>query len=101
VTLYVISMCSLFALRRREPDLPRPYRVPLYPVTPAVALVLAMLAAGTMLYSNYDIAEAPNEFQRRLSVWYGLILFAALAWYLLFVRPRMTAEDRDHFHRLD
>ena len=101
VTLYVISMLSLFALRRREPDLPRPYRVPFYPVTPAVALVLAMLAAGTMLYSNYDIAGAPNEFQRWLSVWYGLIIAAALAWYLVFVRPRMTADHRAHFHRID
>jgi len=101
VTLYVISMVSLFALRRREPDLPRPYRVPLYPMTPAVALVLALLAAGTMLYSNYDIASAPNEFQRWLSVWYGLIVAAALAWYLIVVRPRMTADDRAHFHRID
>lgn len=101
VTLYVISMLSLFALRRKEPDLPRPFRVPLYPVTPAVALSLAVLAAGTMLYSNYDFAGAPNEFQRWMSVWYGLIIAAALAWYWLFVRRRMTAEDRAHFHRID
>ncbi|HEY2837909.1 MAG TPA: amino acid permease [Pirellulales bacterium] len=101
VTLYVIAMLSLFALRKREPDLPRPYRAPFYPVTPAVALVLALLAAGTMLYSNYDMAGAPNEFQRWLSVWYGLIIAAAWAWYWLFVRLRMTADDRAHFHRID
>jgi len=101
VTLYVISMLSLFALRRREPDLPRPYLVPFYPLTPAVALVLAMLAAGTMLYSNFNLAGAPNSFQRWLSAWYGVLILVALAWYWLYVRPRMTDEDRSHFHRID
>jgi ethanolamine permease len=41
LTLYIISMIALFALRTREPHLERPFRAPLYPLAPTVALVIA------------------------------------------------------------
>ena len=43
VANYVLSFISLFVLRRREPDKPRPYRVWGYPVTPALALISSVL----------------------------------------------------------
>jgi basic amino acid/polyamine antiporter, APA family len=39
VTNYLLSFISLFLLRRREPDLPRPYRAWGYPYTTAIALL--------------------------------------------------------------
>jgi APA family basic amino acid/polyamine antiporter len=36
----MLAMSSIFVLRRRRPDLPRPFRTPGYPVTPALYLVL-------------------------------------------------------------
>ena len=39
VANYVLSFISLFVLRVREPDKPRPYRAWGYPVTPALALI--------------------------------------------------------------
>ncbi len=39
VANYALSFVSLFVLRRREPDLERPFRVPGYPWLPAIALV--------------------------------------------------------------
>lgn len=47
VALYVITFLTLFALRRKEPDTPRPYRARGYPLIPALALfiALALLAA--------------------------------------------------------
>jgi len=39
VTNYLLSFVSLFILRSREPDLPRPYRAWGYPVTTALALL--------------------------------------------------------------
>jgi APA family basic amino acid/polyamine antiporter len=39
VASYTLSFLSVFALRRKEPDTPRPYRVPGYPFTPALALL--------------------------------------------------------------
>jgi APA family basic amino acid/polyamine antiporter len=39
VTNYLLSFASLFLLRRREPDMPRPYRAWGYPWTTALALL--------------------------------------------------------------
>jgi ethanolamine permease len=39
--MYVLSLLSLFRLRAREPALGRPFRTPLYPWLPAVALLVA------------------------------------------------------------
>lgn len=52
LTLYIISMISLFVLRKNEPDLQRPFRVPLYPIFPGTALVIAIAAFIAMLVYN-------------------------------------------------
>ncbi|MBP6771696.1 MAG: amino acid permease [Gemmatimonadaceae bacterium] len=39
VSNYALVFLSVFVLRRREPNLPRPFRVPLYPWVPGIALV--------------------------------------------------------------
>ncbi|MEL6867580.1 MAG: ethanolamine permease [Bacteroidota bacterium] len=44
LSLYMISMVSLLVLRKNEPELERPFKVPLYPVAPIVALVIAAVA---------------------------------------------------------
>jgi ethanolamine permease len=48
LTLYILAAASLIALRRREPDLERPYRAPLYPAAPIVAIGLALVCMGAM-----------------------------------------------------
>ncbi|HEX3273564.1 MAG TPA: APC family permease [Gemmatimonadales bacterium] len=50
VANYALSFLSVFALRRKEPDTPRPYRVPGYPFTPGLALAgsLAFLAGSVV-----------------------------------------------------
>jgi len=52
IVMYIMSMAALFRLRAVEPNLERPYRAPFYPVFPAISLVLAVLALGTMIYFN-------------------------------------------------
>ncbi len=49
VVLYVTGFFSLFVLRRREPDLPRPFPVWGYPWTPLVALI------GSLVYLALNI----------------------------------------------
>nr|HEX4316125.1 ethanolamine permease [Kofleriaceae bacterium] len=73
LTLYVLSSAAVIALRRREPELARPYRAPLYPVTPVVALVLALVCVAAMVWT-YPIHAA--VYAGALVVGYGL--FAAL-----------------------
>src|SRR5207244_57554 len=52
---YVLAIVCLFVLRRREPHMPRPYRVPLYPYLPAVVLVLSVFAAGVYAWLSKPI----------------------------------------------
>jgi ethanolamine permease len=52
ITLYIISMIALFVLRLKEPGLPRPFRVPLYPAFPIIALTIALGALVAMLVYN-------------------------------------------------
>jgi ethanolamine permease len=42
--VYLVSMASMIRLRRKEPELERPYRAPGYPVAPVVAMVLAAVS---------------------------------------------------------
>ncbi len=42
VASYTLSFLSVFALRRKEPDTPRPYRVPGYPWTTGLAVVISV-----------------------------------------------------------
>jgi APA family basic amino acid/polyamine antiporter len=46
VANYILSFISLFVLRRREPDKPRPYRAWGYPLTPALALIGSIAFLG-------------------------------------------------------
>lgn len=80
--LYILSMVSLLVLRRRQPNLVRPYRTPGYPYVPLVALFLAVLCLGAILYS------APGLGLCSLGI-YGLFIL----YYLLRARPRVLAQD--------
>lgn len=52
LTLYCISMVSVLTLRKKEPSLERPFRVPFFPYFPIVALVIAIIALGAVAYYN-------------------------------------------------
>lgn len=50
VVMYVISMISLFVLRKKEPLLERPFKAPFYPWFPGMALLLSIVAMITIVY---------------------------------------------------
>ena len=52
IVMYILSMLSLFKLRRAEPDMTRPFRAPFYPVLPLFALLGACVCMLTMIYYN-------------------------------------------------
>ncbi len=52
IVMYIMSMWSLFVLRRKEPALTRPFPAIGYPVLPAIALGLAVLCLVTMVWFN-------------------------------------------------
>jgi ethanolamine permease len=57
IVMYIMSMLSLFKLRRSEPNLERTFRAPGYPVVPAIALVLAVVCLVAMVWYNPVIAS--------------------------------------------
>jgi len=82
LTLYIISMISLFALRKNEPDMERPFKVPLYPIFPAVALVIAVVAFAALCIYYFEMALV-----------YFAILLVAYGWFYFFVLKNNTPED--------
>jgi ethanolamine permease len=70
LTLYALAMFSLFRLRRDEPALPRPFRTPLYPVLPSVALALSLVCLAALAYANPTLALV-----------YAGLLATAFAWF--------------------
>jgi ethanolamine permease len=55
IVMYIVSMLSLFKLRRSEPDLERSFRAPGYPIVPGIALVLAVVCLIAMVWFNLVI----------------------------------------------
>lgn len=49
---YGLGAASVFAYRRKFPDLPRPYRVPAYPWTPLLFVAAAALLVGNVILST-------------------------------------------------
>jgi ethanolamine permease len=72
IVMYLLSMASLFKLRRSEPQLERSFRAPLYPWSPAFALGAAGLCLLAMLYYN-----------RLVGLWFVGLMLAGYARFRL------------------
>ncbi|RYZ33065.1 MAG: amino acid permease, partial [Sphingobacteriales bacterium] len=51
---YVVTLLGIFRLRRKRPDLPRPYKAWGYPVLPALYCIIALLICGALFYYKRD-----------------------------------------------
>ena len=80
LSLYFISMLSLLALRKKEPGLPRPFRVPLYPWFPVTALVISGIFLVAMVTLN-----------SKLALIYFAILALSYVWFHFFVKNNPDA----------
>jgi ethanolamine permease len=56
VLMYMTSMISLFILRKKEPELERPFVSPFYPVFPAIALLLSTTCLLAIIYYNFVLS---------------------------------------------
>lgn len=72
---YGLAIAGLYRLRRTRPDLPRPYRVPGYPVLPALFIAAVVYLVGNALW-NDPVWTA---------VTFGIVL-AGIPVYLAFFR---------------
>ncbi|MFT6369862.1 MAG: ethanolamine permease [Maribacter sp.] len=76
--LYIVSMFSFFALRKKEPEMERPFRVPMFPLFPAVALIIASVAMVAMAYYNPMLA----------AVFFGIVAVSYL-YFIVFLNKKM------------
>ncbi|MEM9142973.1 MAG: ethanolamine permease [Bacteroidota bacterium] len=76
--LYIVSMVSFFALRKKEPHMERPFTVPLYPFFPATALIIATVALLAMAYYNPVLA----------AIFFGILGLSYL-YFLCFLNRKM------------
>ncbi len=56
IVMYILSLASLFQLRRIEPGLERPFLTPAYPLFPVIALLIALVSLVAIVYYNLMIA---------------------------------------------
>ncbi|MDB5148037.1 MAG: eat [Mucilaginibacter sp.] len=56
VVMYIMSMVSLFILRKKEPRLSRPFLAPVFPVFPAIALIICIVCLIATIYFNPDMS---------------------------------------------
>jgi ethanolamine permease len=56
LTLYIVSMIALLRLRKKEPLLERPFKVPMYPAFPLIALVISVVSFVAMTIYNLKLA---------------------------------------------
>jgi len=70
-----LSVAAVIVLRRTMPDAPRPFRVPLYPITPLVYLALA----------GWSIVASVME-----GGWYAILSSIAVVVVLLLIRPILS-----------
>ena len=84
LVMYVMSLLSLFVLRRREPELVRPFAVPGYPAVPLLALALCLVSLAALVYYNLLLSGV-----------FLAGLLALLAMYLLLGRHKKVIQERD------
>jgi amino acid transporter len=80
---YLMAISSVFVLRVKMPDLPRPYRTWGYPFTPLIYVVAALLLLGNMLVDYESRVQSATGL--------GLILLGLPAFAVL--RRRSGAEE--------
>ncbi len=78
VALYIISMVSLFILRKKKPLMERPFKVS-FPVVPGIALGLAFVLLIAMVVSNLQLIQ-----------WVVLAFAAAIIYYFLYSKSLLA-----------
>lgn len=75
---YALGVAAVYTLRRKRPDLPRPYKTLGYPVTPALFILAVLFLIGNALlndirYYAAKFAGGPNPYE-----WSGALMVAAI-----------------------
>ncbi len=81
---YALGAAAVIALRIKRPDAPRPFRVPGYPVTPALFVIAAAAIVGNTIMSQ------PGQ----AAIGIGVVMLGAPAYVIWRRRNASTPEQR-------
>lgn len=84
LTLYIFSMTALITLRKKEPQLERPFKVPFYPLFPLIALIIATFSLVVLAIYNKELALI-----------YGAMLLLSFIWFKLTHKDSDTDKEAD------
>ncbi len=79
ISLYIFSSISVMVLRKKNPEMPRPFKVPFYPYFPIISLVIAVIALVAMIIYNFQVA-----------VVFFILLAVGYTWFHFFVKPKLN-----------
>lgn len=85
---YVMQCVAFILLRRRMPDIERPFKSPLGIAGAVVALVIAL---GTLVFLFLNETYRPGVIGA--AIWYA----AGLTWFALYARKRMVLAPEEQF----
>jgi amino acid transporter len=85
---YALGVAAVYTLRRKRPDLPRPYKTLGYPITPALFIIAVLLLIGNALFGDIRYYAArlsggpnPHEWSGALLV-FAIVLAGIPAYYI-------------------
>jgi ethanolamine permease len=89
VLLYIFSIPALVGLRKKHPNLVRPFITPFYPWMPAISFILSIFCFLAMLIGNLDQpgAFAPLTEYGSVVIEFGLFWVLAMIYYFAVVKP--------------
>ncbi|MGE8081146.1 ethanolamine permease [Peribacillus loiseleuriae] len=76
---YVMMNVSLMILRKKEPNLARPYKAPFYPVVPIISIIISIIALFSSIFKD------PTFFFINVA-----IFAAAVIYYFVWARHRIN-----------
>jgi len=82
LTLYIISMIAFFALRKKEPEMERPFKVPLYPIFPILALSIATFSLIAMTVYN------PTQ-----ALIFAGMMGITFLWFVFYISKKQIESD--------
>lgn len=81
---FVIVCVGIIILRKKRPDLPRPFKTPLVPLIPILGALICFA----------QMASLPGDTWLRLIIWMGI----GLVIYYFYGRHRVRGQDREAFN---
>lgn len=74
IVMYIISMICLFILRKKEPEMERPFKAPFYPIFPFIALLLSVICLIAIVYYNIQLSL----------LFFGIMIIGAILFKIFY-----------------